>query len=614
MTRARSWILFALLTAAFCLYYGINAKHSDLSFDGAIFSQSVVALERYGVLANTYDVEHPSELHLALTNLSQGMLSQYLLNWPFIRAMGVDNFSLQMSNLIFLALAAVLLYLLIIRQAGNPPLGLLAVLLFFTYPRIELFGLRGFGEVPAFAYALLTVLLLHHSLRDSRYYPLLGFAAFLAFHTKHFLVLFFPMLLVILIYLWLFERSVRPRDMAGFSVAFVAPTALLHLFFLFRYGRDQLMKEYAAIRDLVVSGQWGTLGEPAPFGWHQVLEAINSIGTEWAGWALAFYLPLGIVYILSATAVFGRLSWKPVRLNLDARQVVILFLLVVSVFYVVYWYHFSVRLIWYRKLLPIMMLTIPLGALSLSYLQDRLMPARRKLLHLCGAAIFLPMLVVHLDLFASRFELKTTDEPWLRDCKEMVRVVEGLPPEARLFGTAWWQAPRIGLYADRFILDIQARGRNYSEGYLIFDHEALGISPEEVRRLLLTYDTVLVHRNPHYELYRWQIRDIPELVKRLRLCESFVLLQVGPSKAKAGEPFYPQPGGDSALWARTTNATPGTVVIWGETVLKTHVGSAETLTALVPRELTLQPDNVRVWLADFEAGIRSNEFLLQLLE
>ena len=604
---ARRRVLLAGLVCLFILYYGLMAWHSDISFDGAIFSQSVVALARYGVPANTYNIVEPSDLHLSLTNLSQGMFSQYILNWPFIKLFGVNNVTLQVNNLIFLLVSPLLLYLLVWRISRSFYLGLLAVFLFFTFPRMELLGLRAFGEVPAFGYSVLTALLLHKALEDRRYYPLLGLATFLAFHTKNFLVLYFPMLLLVLGYLWIFERKVRLKDILIFSATFLAPTVAMHLFFLLRYGWTELMKEYALIEEMVTTGQWGQAAKPTPFSWSQVTEAIGTIANEW-GSARDFYVPLFFGYVLGFWAVLRNFRRKPFGLHLDRDQAVILFLLGASIFYEVYWYHFSVRLIWYRKLMPLMMLNIALYILALKYLFDRVVD-KRPWLYVTGTLIFFPLLFAHTSQFVQQFEIKTQDEPWLRDCEAMVRVVKTLPQDKRLFGMAWWQAPRIGLYADRLILNINTPVvEKYKDGYVVFDHEALGISPQEVTDVLNRYDTQLIYKNPHYQLYHWRVWELPHAYQKLHVSDSLQLLEVGPREARVGELFYPQPSGNSAIWVRTANATRSTVIVWGEQVLKTDFTSPELLTAQVPKEFYPTPGIIQVWLADFHAGIRSNSF------
>jgi len=600
-------VLLAVVVSLFVLYYGLIAWHSDVGFDGAIFSQSVVSLVRYGVPSNAYNIVEPSDLHLALTNLSQGMFSQYILGWPFIKLFGVNNVTLQINNLIFLIVSPLVLYLLVRRISGNFYLGLFAVVLFFTFPRIELLGLRAFGEIPAFGYSVLTALILHKALRDHRYYPLLGLAAFLAFHTKHFLVLYFPMLLLVLGYLWIFQRQVRLKDILLFSVTFLAPTVTMHLFFLFRYGWAELMKEYALIHDMVTTGQWGPAAKPTPFTWSQVTEAIGTIRNEW-GTARDFYVPLFVGYALGFWVVLRNFRRKPFGLHLDREQAVILFLLGASFFYNIYWYHFSVRLIWYRKLMPLMMLNIPLYIMVLKYLFDHVRE-KRPILYVASTLVFFPLIFAHTSQFIQLFEIKTHDEPWLQNCKAAVRVVKTLPQDKRLFGMAWWQAPRIGLYADRLILNINTpAAEKYKEGYLVFDHEALGISPQEVTDVLNRYDTKLIYSNPHYQIHYWKARELRDDSQGLQLSSALQILEVGPRELRVGELVYPQPNGNSAIWVRAANATPSTVIVWGDKVLKTDFGGAELLTAQVPKEFYPAPGTIEVWLADFQARVKSNIF------
>lgn len=52
----------------------------------------------------------------------------------------------------------------------------------------------------------------------------------------------------------------------------------------------------------------------------------------------------------------------------------------------------------------------------------------------------------------------------------------------------------------------------------------------------------------------------------------------GPNKTRPGEPFNPQPSGDSALWIKTSCAPPDTRVRFGSQLLETQVGP-ETVSA-----------------------------------
>jgi len=201
-------VLLVVVALGAFSYYVAVARTTDISFDGAIFLQPIVSLERWGSLTQTYNVKSPADFHIPLTNLGQGMLSQYIINWPVIHLFGINHFTLQFSNLVFLALTAFMICLLIVRMTGSWPLSLAGVILFFTTPEIKALGLEGHGEVAGAFYLLVCAFVLRKALLGSRrYFYLLGFAVFLAAHTKNYLVVVFPMLLMLLVYLWLRQRS-----------------------------------------------------------------------------------------------------------------------------------------------------------------------------------------------------------------------------------------------------------------------------------------------------------------------------------------------------------------------------------------------------------------------
>ena len=86
-----------------------------------------------------------------------------------------------------------------------------------------------------------------------------------------------------------------------------------------------------------------------------------------------------------------------------------------------------------------------------------------------------------------------------------------------------------------------------------------------------------------------------------------VLKEMGPSKTKAGQAFNVQPDGNAAMWFKTENATKTTVVVWGETQLKTTFADSKSITALVaPKELYSKPGQVQVHLFDMKTGVKSN--------
>jgi len=94
-----------------------------------------------------------------------------------------------------------------------------------------------------------------------------------------------------------------------------------------------------------------------------------------------------------------------------------------------------------------------------------------------------------------------------------------------------------------------------------------------------------------------------------------LLKQMGPMKTKAGVAFNVQPEGESAMWFKAENARKTTVVVWGDTRLKTIFVSSKELTAsIVPKELYSKPGRYQIYLLDTETGKKSNNLVFTVEE
>ena len=93
-----------------------------------------------------------------------------------------------------------------------------------------------------------------------------------------------------------------------------------------------------------------------------------------------------------------------------------------------------------------------------------------------------------------------------------------------------------------------------------------------------------------------------------------VLKQMGPMKTKTGVGFNLQPNGESAIWTITENATKTTVIVWGETQLRSTFGGAKGVTALVPKELYSKPGQFQIYLFDPKTGKKSNSLIFTVEE
>jgi polysaccharide pyruvyl transferase CsaB len=102
---------------------------------------------------------------------------------------------------------------------------------------------------------------------------------------------------------------------------------------------------------------------------------------------------------------------------------------------------------------------------------------------------------------------------------------------------------------------------------------------------------------PPYEEHRFTPADFLRVKQTSKDQGALVQLHdVQPSTCTAHKGFNVQPNGQSALVVRCDNATPGTVVVMGGTMLTTAYANPRMLTALVPPELLAQVDVLPVYL------------------
>ena len=88
------------------------------------------------------------------------------------------------------------------------------------------------------------------------------------------------------------------------------------------------------------------------------------------------------------------------------------------------------------------------------------------------------------------------------------------------------------------------------------------------------------------------------------------MVKMGPTTIKAGQDFNVQPEGFSALWVEAENATKTTVVVWGETQLKSAVKVPDLVTAAVPKELYSKPGKFQISLLETTTGVKSSGLAL----
>jgi hypothetical protein len=124
-----------------------------------------------------------------------------------------------------------------------------------------------------------------------------------------------------------------------------------------------------------------------------------------------------------------------------------------------------------------------------------------------------------------------------------------------------------------------------------------------------------------FEMRENRLRDVTTAMRKMNdhtapsphqeLRTEPVLLRLHPSRTRSDQIFNIQPNGQAALAVDTENATPDTIIIFGNVPLTTTYGGPTLLTAIVPRELYAQPGRYTVHLRNRAGESNRLEFIVE---
>lgn len=118
---------------------------------------------------------------------------------------------------------------------------------------------------------------------------------------------------------------------------------------------------------------------------------------------------------------------------------------------------------------------------------------------------------------------------------------------------------------------------------------------------------------PPFEELRTPVRDflrVSDTAAERRIFK-LAIRNLHPVSCVAGSGFNVQPNGQSALGVDCDNATPGSVIVWGTTMLATWYDHPSFVSALVPPELCELPGSVEVYLMNDFGESNRMEFLIE---
>lgn len=412
-----------------------------------------------------------------------------------IKVAGLNEFSLQVPNLIFLAALAILFV-----RLGRPLpwLSAAAPFVLLGVPVLLLFGLSGYGEVPTFTFQLAAFLLLAHGLsakdRSVRIrYQLGAFVlAGTAIVTKTVAVAVLPPLVLMVGLQRISDRrSDWKLDLASF-VALLVPVAAFEVYRLVQFGVNDYLAYWsfavdhigyqsglsAGLEDIEYRSQIPLDTEGmAPFEFR--MQRFGEVFVWGRGFALAFVgTPLLFAAVLWVR-VLGRTRRE--SQSLDFLRLLILGLSAFVATYFAWWLFITpLEKVWARRIL--------IGILALYALYLLLLRLVRSEQGYVGGGLVAAVLLSAL--------LAVACVPWishavavspyrsanLAEFRSAVDFIDSLPAQARVYGYGWWSAPQLGLYVDRTVQDLsvlpvcEIAGQ---DAYLIWEEGASRLSAPE---------------------------------------------------------------------------------------------------------------------------------------
>jgi hypothetical protein len=416
---------------------------------------------------------------------------------------GVTSFSTQVTNLVYVGVFAVVLIRLLLICAAPLWLALAGALLCMQVPRFVTFGMNGFGEVIVLTWFLLGLVILESPLRSERpqtgRFALGGIAFAMAYLTKVVaLICVAPSALLAL--LFIASGRFRFRRAAAFISGMVVPVLAWESFRLYELGSIDGYERWWSLQLGQVQAQSGAASRVATLGALAAKAAAHldilsqAIGVPSASLLVFIVLPplLAVPFIVTS------------RKHIPARFSFACIAVVVPLYFAWWLLVTPTHMAWPRRILDGFVLSQCLIAMLFAAFLNRSSAApgfRRpaKAVQLCLAA-GLAVVAVGDGFVLANGEL--LPRPIRSDLQEsnlrpVLAAIAALPPDARIFGFGWWQAPVLALFAGRDLSNFErwlpSQINALPSKFLLTDYSAQILARGAVEQVLanLTYRKII---------------------------------------------------------------------------------------------------------------------------
>lgn len=483
--------IFLIIILIWFSFYVLSEIYNSLpSFDGAFNMQVPLNLIETGRYATSYD--GITDFNHDITTGPPLLFLNAVVFWLF----GVSSFISLIPNAIYLILTAILFFIYV-KYLFNNWLGLMALIVFIQTPHIQMWGLAGYGEIPALFYLILSLFLF--KLIETRENKILiglmsGCFFGLAYLTKTIMLIAVPSFIVISFLDLLILKRISKRV---YIIMFLGFVGIVSLFEIYKFSSLGLI-DYCQWWKIEIGTVFRETGlSTGLFNSSSIIGKIKNhiivLSNEMNISVIALITFLVLPYVLIVIKYAKKLLKK------DYLDVSLSFLMLAGIsFTYLTWWFFIDNWAWYRRIFDGIIIhevvtVIIIGLIIYDIIYKVIIRKSQlywKNFFLIGlSTILLVSLVFQSCVNISKIRIKNNYYESELAAKKMAQYINTLPPDVKLFGVGWWQAPVISFLTRRTVYNIYNAdsykiNSSNNRSYFIVDDYANNLGYKEISSTL----------------------------------------------------------------------------------------------------------------------------------
>ncbi len=463
------FVLGAILIWVFS-WYASESMYRVPDFDGALNFNVSASLSKGEGYQSFYEQAHFFPIE---TQTNGPLVIPTALSYKFL---GLNPLSSQLCNLIYLFVFLYAVFRLLELSGVAKPLMILGLILILQLPGMRDYAMNGYGEIPAFSFALLALIQLSKRIAGGaqKRTVLAGVLLGLSFLTKTVSLIWSgPIVLVYLACMFFYgdKKIIETlREAIYFALGGLFVVLLWEIYRAWSLGGISNYEVWWMTQWNEIQSQAGVKA-----GYGDTEGVLNKLKFHFASFADMVHLSKYLLLLFFVLCGLGAISLVVSSKN-NVRNFLALALLTIGTMYFVWWLMITpTDMMWLRRIFLGLICLVLLVLVLLG--EEEKKPARWITLGagLGAIALVLKMAVPHQLLF---------DRPSVKEqlpaLVEFHQAIAKLPKNALVFGSGWWQNPVAALFSGRQMQNEEAWTRSRFEGsmskkYFVMDTYAISL-------------------------------------------------------------------------------------------------------------------------------------------